>query len=282
MVNGNAKLFGLVSNPISQVKTPHIFNQIFNQKKINAVYTPFHIKDKSHLQCFFTSLRHIENFVGLNISIPYKSEVLKYIDYTDTEAMNIGAVNIIHKRDHKLYGYNTDGFGFVEGLITETSSNIKDTIILILGAGGASRAICYELIKHRPSKIIIANRSMEKAVKLIMDMKNYAETNTKLSAIPLENIYNTHTKYADFVINTSSVGMNNDKSLIHDVRFFNINTIFCDIIMSPVKTKLIKSAQAVNKKVYTGDNMLVYQIKKMCEIWNISNVDISFIKKIFK
>ncbi len=277
-INAETKIYTIISNPIKQVITPTLFNYIFKEKLYNAVYIPTHIISGKSLDSFFRFLRYTQNFIGVNVSIPYKTSVIKYLDELDDYAYNTGAVNTIFNNNGILKGYNTDGIGYVKSLKNEINFSIKNKTILILGAGGASRAIIFSLIKENPKKIYIANRSLNNSISI---KKHFNKIFHDIHTIKYDEILKINTKNIDLIVNTTSLGLNKNDPIIIDIDLFPDDVIISDIIMNPVETKLIKHAKNNSLRILTGDNMLIYQINEMLKIWNLDNVDINIIKKCF-
>jgi shikimate dehydrogenase len=277
-INPDTKIFTILANPIKQVITPILFNCIFNYLSINAVYIPTHIQSDKGLKGFFDLLRYSSNYIGVNISIPYKSLAIKYLDELDDTAENIGAVNTLYVDSGKIIGYNTDGIGYLEALKHEKYFRIANKSIMIMGAGGASRAIIYSLIKENPQELIIVNRNPNKA-KSIRDL--FFPYYNNINFFTYTEINKINLKDVDLLINTTSVGLKKNDPLLIDIDLFSDDVIISDIIMNPIETKLIKEAKKKSKNFFTGDNMLIYQINHMLNIWNMETIDIDLIKRWF-
>jgi shikimate dehydrogenase len=277
-INPDTKIFTILANPIKQVITPNLFNKIFNYLSINAVYIPTHILSDKGLKGFFDFIRYSSNYIGLNLSIPYKSVAIKYLDILDNNAKNIGAVNTLFVDCGKIIGYNTDGIGYLEALKHEKKFKISNKSIMIMGAGGASRAITFSLIKEHPKELIIVNRNKKKA-KRIKDI--FYPYYNNINIFTYNEINKRNLKDIDLLINTTSVGLKKNDPLLIDIDLFSDDVIISDIIMNPIETKLIKEAKKKSKNFFTGDNMLIYQINHMLNIWNIETIDIDLIRRWF-
>ncbi len=254
-INPRTKVFGVIGKYAENSKSKYIHNAMFRANNLNSVFMPFKILDKKDLNEFMQNFRDF-NFTGASVTIPFKEAIIDNLDVIDETAQKIGAVNTIKNRNGKLYGYNTDCIGAVRAL-TELE-NIKEKRVLILGAGGASRAVIYGLLQEN-CKITIANRTLSKAEKLATDFG--------IKVIPFMNISQLFDQL-DIIINTTSVGMipDRDESLI-DEKDFPKNKIVMDIVYNPIKTKFIRNGEKAECKVVTGEKMLIFQAMEQFKIW---------------
>lgn len=277
-INSKTKLMGLFGKPVSQSFSPSIHNYLSTKYNKNNIYLCFEI-EKSNLENAIHSIKML-NMIGCNVTIPYKVDIIPYLDKVDKNALLIGAVNTIKNYNNELIGYNTDGIGFVKSLKDE-GYNLENKKIMILGAGGACRSIAVELANSKVYQIEIRNRSEENA-KNICDLinKNFS-TISSYSTKPVEE--NDLIDF-DILINTTPIGMNSDKSPIDT----NINPhkelIVCDIVYKPHETKLLSWAKKNNLKVVYGINMLINQGLLAYEIWEdikTSEEDVKAVKDIY-
>lgn len=266
MINTNVdtKLLGLFGNPLSFTMSPLMHNTAFQQMGLNYIYIPFEVK-KEDFHNTIKSMKYF-NFVGGNVTSPFKTEIINYLDEIDEKAKIIGAVNVLSYNEGVLKGFNTDGEGFVESLRYEKNIEPKGRKFIILGCGGASRAIIMTLAFYEAEKIYIANRTFNKAVDLAEEVNK-----TRKCAVPIElNNYEIerYINDADVMINTTKVGMYPDIDKIPvEVNAINNKLIACDIIYNPIHTKFLKSMQAKNCDVMTGVGMLVNQGVESFRIW---------------
>ena len=190
------------------------------------------------------------NIVGVNVTVPYKVEVMKYLDEIDVDAKNIGSVNTIVNKNNKLYGYNTDWLGFIEDLKCK-NVNLKNKKVLVVGAGGASKAILYALNKLKVKQIYLTSRTFSKSKLVSKKYKN-------ISVIDIKETPCDMLKDIDCLINCSTCGMKKDDELPFEIKSFKQNIIFYDIIynkLTPFKQFALK-----NKiKYFAGEGMLIYQ-----------------------
>lgn len=242
MINAQTKICCLIGNPVAHSLSPPIHNAAYQKLGINYVYLAFRITD---LAKAITGIREF-GIKGISVTIPYKEKILKYLDDLDPLARKIGAVNTVVNHSGFLKGYNTDCWGAIKALKEKTKLYRKK--VAILGAGGACRAIASGL-KEEGAKIILINRSIEKAKKLAKEflLDDY---------FPLERI--DMIKKAEIIINATSVGTLSNESLINKEMLESKQIVF-DIVYNPKETKLIKEAKASGCRVVYGYKMLLYQ-----------------------
>ena len=277
-INSKTKLMGLFGNPVSQSFSPSIHNYLSRKYNKNNIYLCFEI-EKTNLENAVHSIKTF-NMVGCNVTIPYKVDIIKYLDRVDKNALLIGAVNTIKNYNNELIGYNTDGIGFVKSLIDE-GYNLGNKKVMILGAGGACRSIAVELANNKVSHIEIRNRSEENA-KNICDLinKNFS-TNANYST---KEVDESDLIEFDILVNTTPIGMNSDKCPIDTSIKPHEKLIVCDIVYKPHETKLLYWASKNNLKVVYGIDMLINQGLLAYEIWEdikTSEEDVKAVKDIY-
>lgn len=246
--------FGVIGHPISHSLSPIMHVANFNALGRNDQYSALDISPQD-----FQYIKEIikENELnGFNITIPHKESIIPYLDEISPSAEHIGAVNTVLVKDDKWIGYNTDGIGFVKGLIDKHGPIDKDNI-LVLGAGGASKGIVSEMMKFTNNKITVANRSINRFDNWKLDVEAMSLTDVK-------DILNTF----DIIINTTPVGMNESSSeLIIPIENINKNTLVCDIIYIPNKTPFLQACENRGLAIYNGLDMFVYQGAESFKIW---------------
>ena len=254
-ISGTTRLFVIFAHPAKQVRAPTLFNKKFEELRIDSVMIPIDVQP-SFLKDCVNSMRGIKNLRGGVVTIPHKVEIAKLCDKLGAGGKATGAVNAIRfEEDGILHGDNFDGIGFVAGL-KDYGHLLKDKKILIVGAGGASRALAVELISEPIKSLNITNRSFEKAKKVVQTIKSVRQTN-KINAIEKKHI--DYAEY-DFVINATSLGMKSDYPLPFPIISLRPDCVVCDIIMKPEETELLSAAKRSGIKVHYGKHMLDYQI----------------------
>lgn len=204
---------------------------------------------------------------GANVTIPHKVVIMRYLNEIDLEASRIGAINVIVNDGGALKGYNTDGSAALRAIV-ETYGGIRDARIIVLGAGGAARAVCYKLAENA-SKIMILNRTMEHAVALSDYLSSLPECRADILAGSLryESLSNA-LEEADILVNTTSVGMHPEtESSPVASKLLRSDLLVFDTVYNPLMTRLLLDAEAAEARVLTGVHMLVYQGAATFELW---------------
>lgn len=242
--------YGLIGYPLS-----HSFSKILHNRLGNSEYDIVELK-KDELDNFMNS----KKFIGINVTIPYKREVIKYLDYVDFNAKCIGAVNTIKNIDGKLYGYNTDFFGF-QNLLSKYEISVEGKNVLIIGTGATSETVFYVLNKLRAKNIYKLDRKKEIYKCNLTEDLNLSSANI-LHIDSLEELYkNNYLENINIIINTTPVGMYphiDDDLLIDFNNFQNVESVV-DVIYNPIRTKLLQEAEIRHKKIASGLYMLVSQ-----------------------
>lgn len=245
----------VIGENISHSKSPLIHNYWLTQKGINGHYA---IKDLSaeKLPDFINHVRANEYITGFNVTIPYKQNVIAYLDEVEGVAQNIGAVNTVYKKGEKLIGTNTDAYGFMANLkahLGDGLESLKSEPVLLYGAGGAAKAIFYGLIEGGFQKIDISNRTAAKASELANPYENKAEI--KIIDGLVKNVAEG---YALF-INTTSLGMKGHDNLDIDLDSATDLKAVIDIVYTPLYTDILRNAQKADIQIVTGIGMLLHQ-----------------------
>ena len=277
--NGKTRVMGLLGSPVSQTKSPLIHNTLCTEYGINAIYLPFEVKQEN-LGTAVAGLRALD-CLGFNVTVPYKQEIIKYLDKVDAEALEMGAVNTVKNDGGCLIGYNTDADGFLKDLSDNLTSEIRGKRIMVLGAGGTSRAICLKLSKSGISHLAIANRTNQKAGQIAALVEQYAPTST---VSPTDTLFLELLHSSDIIINTTPVGMSTTGGgMPFDYPFvLSPNQMIYDVIYNPEFTQLLYTAQNAGCKVCNGLGMLINQAVLAFEIWTEKKVENSFSQKLIK
>jgi len=269
-INGKTKLACLIGHPVAHSFSPYIHNFLAKEQRIDLRYTCFDVEPNKVKEAL-EGIRAL-GIVGSNVTIPHKIEVMPYLDEIDRNAQIIGAVNTIHNKEGKLIGYNTDGLGFVKSVLAEGHA-LKNKHVMVLGAGGASRAIVVELAAHGVRKLTICNNTLEKAKVLEEKVTSHFQ-NVQVEIMPLQ-VNETALADVDVLINTTPLGMSSKKDLspIDEKIVPPAHLVVCDIVYTPHDTKLLKWAMTHNLKVVHGIGMLINQAISSFEIWNELEID---------
>ncbi len=251
-------IYGIIGKTLDHSLSPLMHNAAFKSLHVNAVYKTFPLEE-DELKLFFDDLKEEGNPIfGLNVTVPYKEKVLEYLDGMSVFAQKVGAVNtVVINRERKLFGYNTDGPGFLSDL-TASGFDPQGKRIAILGAGGTTRAILstLTLISEQPESIRLYNRTLSRAKDLVEDLSQRLDLGL-VEVVPTVDELNI--ELADCLINTTSVGLKpTDESLV-DPNMLHKGLFVYDVIYNLTQTKLLKDAQERGAKTANGLGMLYYQ-----------------------
>lgn len=254
------KLYAVIGDPIAHSMSPVMHNDLFQHYGIDAHYHALLVKSEL-LKDAINGLRAI-GISGFNVTVPHKVAIMPLLDEIDPLASAIGAVNTVIHVNGQLIGYNTDGSGFVRGLRTRLSS-IVDKKVLIVGAGGAARAIYYTLAHEGVMNVDITNRTIEKGKELAQGCPYEVQT----SIYTLDEAEQRVADY-DIIIQTTSIGMSPQTECkplsLHNL---NENTFVSDIIYNPLETSFLKTANERGAETQNGIEMFVYQGALAFEKW---------------
>lgn len=250
--------YGLIGYPLGHSLSPLMHNAAFEALGVEATYELFPLKE-DELDAFFHDLKKEDSPIfGLNVTVPYKEKVIKYLDSMSPYAQKVSAVNtIVISEDRKLKGYNTDGPGFLAHL-TELKFPTHDKRVALLGAGGAARAVLSALcmIPERPSQIKIFDIEPEKAEHLVVDLKKSMNCDIVEAVSSIDDL---NVELADLLINATPVGMKATDIPLLDEEPLHANLCVYDLVYNPAQTVLLKMAKKKGAKTSNGLGMLFYQ-----------------------
>ena len=253
------KTFAVIGDPIDHSLSPTIHNAAYRELEMDCTYIAYRVA-QGELATGIESLKKIK-ISGFNVTIPHKVEMMKYLDNLDDNCKRIGAVNTVLNDDGILRGFNTDMDGFLEPL-KRKEIEIKNSKILMLGAGGAARAIIAGFQKENAKEITIVNRTKSKGDELV---KFSSELGLDSVSKSIEDMNELDSDF-DFIVNASSLGLKNEKNIIPE-KLLNEKTTVYDIVYKPIKTDLINKAKEKNCKIIFGYEMLLGQAIRSFEIW---------------
>ena len=266
-----ANTYAVIGDPIDHSLSPNIHNAAFRHLGSEDTYIAYKIP-AGELSAGIGALKEIK-IAGFNVTIPHKIEMMKFLDEMDTTSKVIGAVNTVVNDDGKLKGYNTDMIGFLDP-IKKRNLTIKGSQVMLLGAGGAARAIMTAMVKEKASKITIVNRTMENANKLAEFAKKIGGNIETVSLQEANKLISDH----KFIINSTSIGMDNEQSHI-STENMNENSIVYDIVYQPMNTDLIKKSKEKGATIIYGYEMLLSQAACSFEIWHKTEAPYDVMKK---
>lgn len=263
-IDGYTRLAAVVANPIKHSISPFIHNSAFEATNTNGVYLAWEV-DATELAETVANIRRYQMY-GINLSMPYKEQVIPYLDQLSEEACLIGAVNTVVNREGTLIGYNTDGKGFFKSL---PSFKISKKRLVLLGAGGAAKAILAQAILDGVSQIsvFVRSSSMEKTRLYLEKIQNATEFRVDLFALEdVQNLQDSITQ-ADLLVNATSVGMDGSSQPIPTSIVLPEKLMVADVIYQPFETPFLKWAKEQGNQSINGLGMLLYQAAEAFELW---------------
>ncbi len=254
------KLAGVMGMPVYQSRSPLIHNYWIKKYGVNAAYGHFPVQIE-HIEQAIRGLSAL-GIAGCNITLPHKINAIPFMDYLHPTAQRVGAINcIVVKDDGSLHGHNNDGFGFIQSVRDANPDwRAEDGAIVILGAGGAARAVMFSLIDHGARKILLVNRTKEKALELqngleqIVQVVDWNQRHDCLAG-------------ASMLINTTNQGMYEQPALDLRLNALPKSATVCDLIYIPLETPLLATAKARGHLTVNGLGMLLNQAIPAFEAW---------------
>jgi shikimate dehydrogenase len=267
IISAETRVFGIFGDPVSHSLSPAMHNAAFIHKGIDGVYLPFRVVGED-LATAVDSLRAL-GIAGVNVTVPHKHAVGKYIDRLMGDAALTGSVNTIINKDGILTGYSTDGVGLLRSLREEAKWGPNGNTAIILGTGGAAAAVAFRLVQEGLSRLLILGRNQEKIVRLVKEIA------TKTGYLPESGRFDEadlgrRVKEFSLVINTTPLGMktyNSGSMPPLPPSWTAPDALLCDLVYNPLNTQWLKEADALGRKTLSGIGMLLYQGAEAFEIW---------------
>ena len=247
------KKFLVIGNPIEHSLSPKLHNYWIKNNGIDAIYEKTKL-DEDELKNIVLQIKK-KKIYGVNITVPFKKAIIPFLDELTTEANSTQSVNTLFLKDNKVIGHNTDIIGF-ETSIKKFKFNILNKEVFILGAGGVVPSIIFALNKMKVSKIIISNRTREKAENLKKLFKN-------IEIIDWGEVPNF-----DMIINATSIGLKKEDHITLDFSLISKNSLFYDVIYNPKETNFLKTGKKMGNMTLNGKLMFIYQALSAFNIWH--------------
>lgn len=270
--DGYTRTCGLIGNPVKHTMSPLIHNSLASMTGINMVYVPFEVKEKELKNAIKGAVAL--DIQGMNVTIPYKTDVIPFLEDVDPLAKAIGAVNTLVRTENGGFkGYNTDMTGLYHAMQDE-GIELKDQTVVILGAGGVARPTAFLCANKGAKKVYILNRTFEKAVDVADEVNLALElTDSDEKVVPmLLGDYRKVLEAEDsfIAIQCTSVGLFPDvnSAVIEDEEFYKKVSSAMDLVYRPLQTKFLKLAKEAGAKTFSGLKMLLYQGIDAYELWN--------------
>jgi shikimate dehydrogenase len=273
MISGKTSVFGIFGHPVEHTFSPGMHNAAFAKIKRDACYVPFAVPpaDLGRAVSAIVPL----GIRGLNITIPHKETIIPFLDALTDDARMIGAVNTIEVNRGKLIGHNTDGRGFLRSLREETKFRPKGKTILMIGSGGAARAVGINLALSGVQMILLCDLDTVKAQKLSKDIQN--KTATRVKVVDPKDL-EISAQVAECIINATPLGLKAIDPLPIPRHLIRKEQLICDLVYNPLRTPLLKAARSAGADTLSGIGMLLYQGVIAFEIWTGGKAPVNVMK----
>jgi shikimate dehydrogenase len=277
-ITGKTRICGLIGDPVAHTISPAMHNAAFTSRGLDYVYVPFPVKQKD-LSKAIDGMRALD-ICGLNVTIPYKIAVIPLLDEMDSLAEQIGAVNTIVSDNGKLKGYNTDALGFLQVLL-KNGIEPKGKRVVLLGAGGAARAIAFALANHG-AELTILNRKQELDWAVALAAKVSKAYGKEIGALELDSInLKKRLAGADILVNATSVGMSpNIEETLVTADLLRPGLVVYDIVYNPAETRFLREARQAGAQTISGLDMLVGQGAAAFELWTGQKAPVDIMKQV--
>ncbi len=262
-IDSHTQLYGVIGNPIEHSLSPQMHNAAFRNFNLNAVYLGFRVPPEA-LGLAFEGIRAL-NIRGVNLTIPFKQTVIEFIDEIPEDVDRaMGAINTVVNKEGRLYGYNTDGMGFLTSLKEDLFFNPQSKNILVLGAGGSACSVVFSLARAHAKGVFIHNRTQERAQGLASFAGSYF---SEIDISAIASLDELRHQKMDLVVNTTSCGMRGNTDSPMDLKQLKNAATVYDLVYSPLQTPFLKTAKALGWPVANGLGMLAAQAALSFELW---------------
>lgn len=265
-IDGHTKLAFLLGHPVGHSLSPAMHQAAFAAAGINAAYLPWAVPP-DRLSAAVQGLRVMENLLGANVTVPHKEAIMPFLDGLTPEAEAVGAVNTLLPHGGKLLGDNTDSAGFLVALRENLRGETRGLTAAVLGAGGAARAVAVGLARAGARRLILLNRSVERAKRLANLVAAY-HPDCQVTVQPLHSRWRiTEVAEIRLLVNTTPAGLQPTDPLLFDYASLSAPIVVCDLIYNPPETALLRAARVQGCPTVNGLPMLVHQGALAFERW---------------
>lgn len=269
MKKKHLKITGVIGDPIAHSLSPAMQNAAFRKSRLGYLYFPLHVRPKE-LGRFLARMRKWDGLAGFNVTIPHKEAVIKHLDRLSPEARAIGAVNTVVVRKGRLFGYNTDAPGYLRSLKTETGFRPRGKRILILGAGGAARALVFALARAGAREIVVYDMIPGKAERLVKEYRKRFRQ-VRIGRIEMND--------TDLLINATPVGLKGTRFKDLPLNRLPQKAIVSDLVYHPAMTPLLQEALRRRLRIHSGLGMLLQQGALSFKLWTGKMPPLNVMKK---
>lgn len=255
------KKLGVIGWPVSHSLSPRLHRAWLSQYRIDATYEAVAVKPEA-LSSFVQDVRQSSEWIGFNVTIPYKETVIRAVDQLDASAIRIGAVNTVCMSSGELIGGNTDAAGFMASLTEAGALSDARHRAVVLGAGGAARAVCAALLDLSCEEIVVAARRREQ----ILALAEQLDASSRIIPCPWDERESALEK-AQLLVNATSLGLRGGEALSINLSALPPGATVCDLVYVPLKTPLLEQAKRLGHRSVDGLGMLIHQAAASFEAW---------------
>lgn len=277
-VKATTKIYGIFGHPVGHSLSPLMHNSAFEALGLDCVYAAFDVHPDDVAKAA-DAIRAL-GIRGVNVTIPHKQAIIPYLDEVSPDAKHTGAVNTVKNEDGRLTGYNTDVGGFMRDAREELGVSPEGASVLLLGAGGAARAVISAFGMNGAKRIAVANRTLGKAEKLTEEFGRFFPD---IEIYPVdsgdESAMTKELGVTDIFVNSTSGGMEGSAGLEINIEALRDGAAVYDLVYKPRETKLVKEAKALGHKAVGGLGMLLYQGALSFEIWTGERAPVDVMRK---
>jgi shikimate dehydrogenase len=275
-ITAKTKIVGIFGHPVHHSLSPMIHNAAFESLGLDYRYLAFDVAPEM-LRKAVEGLRAMQ-LTGVNVTVPHKEKVIRYLDQLSPEARLIGAVNTIEHREGRLIGHNTDGLGFIQAFQEDFGLSVEGKRALFLGAGGAARAVAMQLVSQGVSEVIIANRTYARARRLVQSiLENFPGASALAIRLQTDSLAKICAR-ADILINATTMGSVFDSPQPIAPIGFRSSMLVCDLTYNPPVTPFLKMASDAGCKTMNGVGMLLHQGTLAFRIWTGQEAPLSVMR----
>jgi shikimate dehydrogenase len=271
------EILGVIGDPIDHSLSPLMHRAAIEKAGIDAVYRAFHIR-LDQLPAFIEEV-HKNHYLGFNVTIPHKQNIMSYLDDIAPEAQAIGAVNTVLHRSGQLIGYNTDAIGYLRSISEEKKWEPHGKSVTLLGAGGAARAVSYSLMKAGASQIYIIDQITTKANELAENINKLFMKSQRMDVIEWADLTECLTK-SDLLVNATPIGLQGTSFDFLPLEALPDSALVSDLVYSPRETPLLLEAKKLGHKTHEGLGMLLYQGAEAFRIWFGKDPDVDVMRQV--
>jgi len=278
-ISGYTQLIGIIANPIRHSISPKMHNAAFEKLGLDYAYLAFEI-DSSQLKDTVYGLKAM-GARGFNVSMPYKTAIIDYLDELSPAAKLCQAVNTVVNENGKLIGHMTDGSGLIQSL-KDAGYDIKGKKVTVVGCGGAGKAIQIQAALDGVAELAIFNRSRDKGLEIVNLINEQTNCQATFYELSDEEVLKEQLLDSYLLINATNIGMADleGESFIKNLSTLHEKLIVCDIIYNPRKTKLLKQAEEVGCEIINGVGMIIYQGAEAFKLWTGEEMPIDYVKEV--